>query len=253
MRIVGFVAAAAFGLAAPLSAQADTLSLTLTADNAFSVYVSTNDSQIGTLVGTNLGLDAGQWAQSFSYNFNLNTSDSSSYYIHVIGTNYNSANGRWGSPGTLNGGGDNPDAFLGQFSIGGTDGYVFAANATASLLTNSNPGQWRGIDALNDTSWTLPTNGVQDFGTNGGSNIWSAVHGVVTPISTSAYWIWSLPDNGGYADFSTKIMLASSDVVPPTTPVPAALPLFATGLGALGLMGWRRKRKAATSAASLAT
>jgi len=29
-----------------------------------------------------------------------------------------------------------------------------------------------------------------------------------------------------------------------TTPLPAALPLFATGLGGLGLLGWRRKRKA---------
>jgi hypothetical protein len=29
-----------------------------------------------------------------------------------------------------------------------------------------------------------------------------------------------------------------------TTPLPAALPLFATGLGVLGLLGWRRKRKA---------
>jgi hypothetical protein len=28
------------------------------------------------------------------------------------------------------------------------------------------------------------------------------------------------------------------------TPIPAALPLFATGLGGLGLFGWRRKRKA---------
>ena len=27
-------------------------------------------------------------------------------------------------------------------------------------------------------------------------------------------------------------------------PLPAALPLFATGLGVLGLLGWRRKRKA---------
>jgi hypothetical protein len=27
-------------------------------------------------------------------------------------------------------------------------------------------------------------------------------------------------------------------------PLPAALPLFATGLGALGLLGWHRKRKA---------
>lgn len=30
------------------------------------------------------------------------------------------------------------------------------------------------------------------------------------------------------------------------TPLPAALPLFASGLGALGLLGWRRKRKAST-------
>jgi hypothetical protein len=28
------------------------------------------------------------------------------------------------------------------------------------------------------------------------------------------------------------------------TPLPAALPLFATGIGGLGLLGWRRKRKA---------
>ena len=29
-----------------------------------------------------------------------------------------------------------------------------------------------------------------------------------------------------------------------STPLPATLPLFATGFGALGLLGWRRKRKA---------
>jgi hypothetical protein len=32
-------------------------------------------------------------------------------------------------------------------------------------------------------------------------------------------------------------------------PLPAALPLFATGLGALGLLGWRRKKNAAALAA----
>ena len=31
------------------------------------------------------------------------------------------------------------------------------------------------------------------------------------------------------------------------TPIPAALPLFAGGLGALGLFGWRKKRKAITA------
>jgi hypothetical protein len=34
-----------------------------------------------------------------------------------------------------------------------------------------------------------------------------------------------------------------------SVPLPAALPLFASGLGALGLLGWRRKRKAAAVAA----
>jgi hypothetical protein len=32
------------------------------------------------------------------------------------------------------------------------------------------------------------------------------------------------------------------------TPLPAALPLFATGLGGLGLLGWRRKRRARAAA-----
>ena len=31
-------------------------------------------------------------------------------------------------------------------------------------------------------------------------------------------------------------------------PLPAALPLFASGLGGLGLLGWRRKRKKAALA-----
>ncbi len=34
---------------------------------------------------------------------------------------------------------------------------------------------------------------------------------------------------------------------PSATPLPAALPLFATGIGALGLLGWRRKRKNAAT------
>jgi len=34
------------------------------------------------------------------------------------------------------------------------------------------------------------------------------------------------------------------------TPLPAALPLFASGLGAIGLFGWRRKRKNAATIAA---
>jgi hypothetical protein len=35
----------------------------------------------------------------------------------------------------------------------------------------------------------------------------------------------------------------SFDTVLTPTPLPAALPLFVTGIGGLGLLGWRRKRK----------
>jgi hypothetical protein len=52
---------------------------------------------------------------------------------------------------------------------------------------------------------------------------------------------------GGGSEFerrSTAAIIARSAV----TPLPAALPLFATGLGGLGLLGWRRKRKAQAAA-----
>ena len=50
--------------------------------------------------------------------------------------------------------------------------------------------------------------------------------------------------------FSSSVLVLDftlADTV--VTPLPAALPLFATGLGALGLLGWRRKRKGAAVAA----
>jgi hypothetical protein len=47
-----------------------------------------------------------------------------------------------------------------------------------------------------------------------------------------------------------EVMGVTQDTpVPSETPLPAALPLFAGGLGALGLLGWRRKKKAAAPAA----
>jgi hypothetical protein len=66
------------------------------------------------------------------------------------------------------------------------------------------------------------------------------------------------PQSAGLHDFTFRMtaVLSDSNFVQTTdlsvsgtginaTPLPAALPLFASGLGALGLLGWRRKRKAA--------
>ncbi len=53
-------------------------------------------------------------------------------------------------------------------------------------------------------------------------------------------WTWASANGSTDADQSFTIDI----VAPTTTPLPATLPLFASGLGALGLLGWRRKRKA---------
>jgi hypothetical protein len=50
----------------------------------------------------------------------------------------------------------------------------------------------------------------------------------------------------GSIGLNVMSLTASGTATPQTsaTPLPAALPLFATGIGGLGFLGWRRKRKA---------
>jgi hypothetical protein len=76
------------------------------------------------------------------------------------------------------------------------------------------------------------------------------------PATTSAHSITVDPLNGDVfvplagtlALNSCPTSLGCIEVFAPTAaPLPATLPLFATGLGAIGLFGWRRKRKAAVS------
>ena len=43
--------------------------------------------------------------------------------------------------------------------------------------------------------------------------------------------------------YSVPQQVGTWDVTVSATPLPAALPLFATGLGTLGVIGWRKKRK----------
>ena len=56
------------------------------------------------------------------------------------------------------------------------------------------------------------------------------------------FWLNSVGDPNAEIDIRDLTFHVSTTF---ETPLPGALPLFATGLGALGLLGWRRKRKQA--------
>jgi hypothetical protein len=84
----------------------------------------------------------------------------------------------------------------------------------------------------------------------GGVQYWLTVSSV---IQNSI--VWNSNNTGDHSDQATSTdggatWFSPSGLTPGAyevdslvTPLPAALPLFATGLGALGLLGWRRKRK----------
>ena len=54
-------------------------------------------------------------------------------------------------------------------------------------------------------------------------------------------------------DWNITPGVSFTNIDPTPTPLPAALPLFTAGLSMMGLLGWRRKRKAAARAASQGT
>ena len=66
---------------------------------------------------------------------------------------------------------------------------------------------------------------------------------LVAQLDCSGCEVYDSPEPVGGFQFATEVAGTGA------TPLPAALPLFASGLGALGLLGWRRKRKAAAIAA----
>ncbi len=120
---------------------------------------------------------------------------------------------------------------------GGTVASSAAYSVNPNANANYNKGKlWPNFGPFNTTvsgnfSNTL-TFTVDDFAglfnvTVSGAPIWFVVAGVTS---------------GG-----TSGIMAADSVVNPT-PLPAALPLFASGLGALGIAGWRRRKKAQRAA-----
>ena len=87
----------------------------------------------------------------------------------------------------------------------------------------------------NSYSFTLPSTTL--------ASVWDSE--TITFIATTASTLISFTGSGGAVGGTYYLGLdnVSLSDPPPSVPLPAALPLFASGLGALGLLGWRRKKK----------
>ncbi len=140
---------------------------------------------------------------------------------------------------------------LGGYNITGISGTVTgpSSGAITGLLSNPNqPNQgtyyagsygWNYDNVLFSGSVPFDNNGMLfSFGTDVLANLYS--------VGSSFYL--SVDNPGSFWNPGDLGTLSVSD--PPATPLPAALPLLATGLGLVGLLGWYRKRKAAALSAA---
>jgi hypothetical protein len=99
----------------------------------------------------------------------------------------------------------------------------------------------------NNIEFSIP-NSYFEGGLTGLTNTTYAQAGDIITLRLSQSLGYSVAGGSAFYDVNTRlgeVTLADASA----TPLPAALPLFASGLGALGLLGWRRKRKTLALAA----
>ena len=220
--LIGAVMTLAGGLYAP-SAQADTINITLGLGNAdlsgFTgpyANVDVNLTSTTTATITFTGLANGGFQYLFGGGQAADVSvNSASFFL----TNLTASNSITGFTAPLlttihlTGTADGFGTFL-TFDL--FNGFTNAATSISFKLTNAS-GTWTTAASV------LTANAL---GFTAAAHIFACA---VTCTVAEGAATTGFAANGGVA----------------TTPLPAALPLFTTGLGALGLLGWRRMRKAA--------
>jgi hypothetical protein len=171
---------------------------------------------------------------------NCNTSD------QAVGLEFNLA-----SPTTIR----SVDAYIFEFkdlSAAVTLGIMSNASGSpsGSFISGDSSNIMPGAGPINLTSlnWSLAagTYWLVAVANVGSSLAWQG------QTNTGFTWAFTFTGDGTSGWNNTSLlpvpMALISDVAVPSVPLPAAFPLFATGLGALGLLGWRRKRKQLSAA-----
>jgi len=129
------------------------------------------------------------------------------------------------------------------------EAYVFFGTpAGGGSFTDPTPGALEntGNDAsLASTDLRVQINGFNGDSTGASYITWSQF---LAQDGSALVAFITIDEDGGFSA-TQQVFVNNFDVTTTSaTPLPAALPLFATGLGALGLFSWRSKRKAAARA-----
>jgi hypothetical protein len=195
-------------LAAAGSAQATTLTLKLTADNAFDAYLSTSDATLGALIGS--GSD---WTNTYSFSQAL--PGGGPLFLHIV---------------AVNGGG--PDGFIGSFGLSDAGRHF----STGGEALDTDTADWK-ADPFGGT-WAAPAGTPISEGLNG-VGPWGPRAG----INGSAAWIWTSPDSA-MVEFSTPLLGVAAGVPEPAAWGVMLLGLFGTG----ALLRARRRQERAAEA-----
>ena len=138
-------------------------------------------------------------------------------------------------------------SFTNSTNGGGTVTGTIILNATDTAATSLTV----------DTNTATPTFGIGQYVGSPFPNSFTVVSGQITvanfldfgsdnksPAITCCSLVLNSEFGAGLSNDSLGVNSGGGDLTfTPVVPLPGALPLFATGLGALGLLGWRRKRK----------
>lgn len=183
-------AAVSVALLFSAGATASVITGNLSVDNGFSVYVSTDDTVAGTLLGS-----AEDWGTTYSVSGALTAG--TDYFLHI----------RAYDMGGI-------AAALATFSV--TGGHHFA-NGGTTLSTNT--AFWMG----NQTGFTAPYATLTDVGMNG-AGPW----GWRPNIAADAHWIWAgNPYDNDTSYLTTRIM---ADAARGAVPEPSSIGLLGLGL-----------------------
>jgi hypothetical protein len=157
------------------ASRATSVTTNLTIDDAFNLYISTDDTQLGTFVGGH-----SSWFETQTFTFSLTPNVTN--YIHIVG---------WDIYGTI-------ASVLGDFTLSDTN-FKFS-NGTQKLLTNTT--DWNVYtDSFGGSSSMITSQGTNGVGPWGFQSL----------IDSQAQWIWT---NGGH-DFTTRYFSTSINTTAP--------------------------------------